>query len=256
MVLAVDIGNTYTVVGGFDRQGEILFTERISTDHKATDFEYARSFTGVLDMHGAETGDIEGAVISSVVPIVTGNVRSAVKKITGAYPITVGPGIKTGLSIKIDDPAQLGSDLVVGAVAGINLYPCPLVIIDMGTATIMSVINRDKSYIGGMILPGVKISMEALTERTSQLPKIGFEPPRKLIGSNTVECMKSGLLYGSAACIDGMLQRISEELGEQVTAVATGSLAGTVAGLCRSKIICDNDLMLKGLTLIYNKNSG
>lgn len=254
MVFAVDIGNTYTVIGGFDRQGEILFTERVSTDHKATDFEYACAFRNVLDMHGASAGDIEGAVISSVVPIVTGSVKSAVKKITGTEPLTVGPGIKTGLSIKIDDPAQLGSDLVVGAVAGINEYPCPLVIIDMGTATIMSVIDREKCYIGGMIMPGIKISMEALTERTSQLPKVGFETPKKVIGSNTVECMKSGLIYGNAACIDGLLERISAELGEEVTAVATGGLAQTVTSLCRKKIICDDNLMLKGLMLIYKKN--
>lgn len=168
--------------------------------------------------------------------------------------MVVGPGIKTGLSIKIDNPAQLGSDLVVGAVAGINEYPCPLAVIDMGTATTFSVIDRSKSYIGGMIMPGLKVSMEALTERTSQLPKIGFEPPKKLIGSNTVECMKSGFLYGSASSIDGMLERIAGELGEEPFAVATGGLASVVIPLCRKKIVRDDDLMLKGLMLIYSKN--
>ena len=151
----------------------------------------------------------------------TNTVKSAVKKIMGITPMVVGPGIKTGLSIKIDNPAQLGSDLVVGAVAGINEYPCPLAVIDMGTATTFSVIDS-------MIMPGLKVSMEALTERTSQLPKIGFEPPKKLIGSNTVECMKSGFLYGSASSIDGMLERIAGELGEEPFAVATGGLASVV----------------------------
>lgn len=254
MIFAVDIGNTNIVIGCFDGQGKIRFTERISTDHRATDFEYAVSFKNVLEIHKVDTCEIEGAIISSVVPLITNTVRSAIRKITGLESVVVGPGIKTGLSIKIDNPAQLGSDLVVGAVAGINEYPCPLVIIDMGTANIISVIDRNKSYLGGMIMPGIKISMEALTGRTSQLPKIGFEPPKRLIGSNTVECMKSGFLYGNAACLDGMLDRIAEELGEEPSAVATGSLASVIVPLCRKKIIVDDDLMLKGLMLIYKKN--
>lgn len=254
MIFAVDIGNTNIVIGCFDGQGKIRFTERISTDHRATDFEYAVSFKNVLEIHKVDTCEIEGAIISSVVPLITNTVRSAIRKITGLESVVVGPGIKTGLSIKIDNPAQLGSDLVVGAVAGINEYPCPLVIIDMGTANIISVIDRNKSYLGGMIMPGIKISMEALTGRTSQLPKIGFEPPKRLIGSNTVECMKSGFLFGNAACLDGMLDRIAEELGEEPSAVATGSLASVIVPLCRKKIIVDDDLMLKGLMLIYKKN--
>ena len=250
MIFAVDIGNTNIVIGGAERQGKICFTERISTDHKATDFEYAVSFKSIFEIHNVSPHDIEGAIISSVVPFVTNTVKSAVKKIMGITPMVVGPGIKTGLSIKIDNPAQLGSDLVVGAVAGINEYPCPLAVIDMGTATTFSVIDRSKSYIGGMIMPGLKVSMEALT----QLPKIGFEPPKKLIGSNTVECMKSGFLYGSASSIDGMLERIADELGEEPFAVATGGLASVVIPLCRKKIVRDDDLMLKGLMLIYSKN--
>ena len=254
MIFAVDIGNTNIVIGGAERQGKICFTERISTDHKATDFEYAVSFKSIFEIHNVSPHDIEGAIISSVVPFVTNTVKSAVKKIMGITPMVVGPGIKTGLSIKIDNPAQLGSDLVVVAVAGINEYPCPLAVIDMGTATTFSVIDRSKSYIGGMIMPGLKVSMEALTECTSQLPKIGFEPPKKLIGSNTVECMKSGFLYGSASSIDGMLERIAGELGEEPFAVATGGLASVVIPLCRKKIVRDDDLMLKGLMLIYSKN--
>ena len=154
MIFAVDIGNTNIVIGGAERQGKICFTERISTDHKATDFEYAVSFKSIFEIHNVSPHDIEGAIISSVVPFVTNTVKSAVKKIMGITPMVVGPGIKTGLSIKIDNPAQLGSDLVVGAVAGINEYPCPLAVIDMGTATTFSVIDRSKSYIGGMIMPG------------------------------------------------------------------------------------------------------
>lgn len=254
MVFAVDIGNTHIVIGCFDEQGKIRFTERISTDPRATDFEYAVSFKSVLEIHGADVNGLEGAIISSVVPSITDTVRSAIKKISGITAMVVGPGIRTGLSIKIDNPAQLGSDLVVGAVAGIHEYPCPLVIIDMGTATIISVIDKNKSYLGGMLMPGVKVSLEALTSRTSQLPTIGFEPPKRLIGRNTVECMKSGFLHGNAACIDGMLERISDELGEEPFAVATGGLASVIAPLCRKNVTVDDDLMLKGLMLIYNKN--
>lgn len=254
MVFAVDIGNTNIVIGCFDDQGKIRFTERISTDQRATDLEYAVSFKNVLEIHGARLDEIEGAIVSSVVPSITDTVKAAVRKITGINAMAVGPGIKTGLSIKIDNPAQLGSDLVVGAVAGIHEYPCPLVIVDMGTATIISVIDKNKSYLGGMLMPGIKVSLEALAGRTSQLPTIGFEPPKRLIGRNTVECMKSGFLHGNAACIDGMLERIGEELGEEPFAVATGGLASVIAPLCRKKIIVDDDLMLKGLMLIYNKN--
>ncbi len=253
MVFAVDIGNSNIVVGGVER-GKIRFTERISTDKRATDFEYAVSFRNALEMHGTDARDIEGAIISSVVPSITNTVRAAIKKFSGKEAMIVGPGIRTGLSIKIDNPAQLGSDLVVGAVAGINEYSCPLVIIDMGTANTISVIGADKDYLGGVIMPGMKISLESLTSGTSQLPTIGFEPPRRLIGRNTVECMKSGFLNGNAACIDGMLDRIAEELGETPTAVATGGLASVVIPLCRKKIVIDDDLMLKGLDLIYQKN--
>lgn len=254
MVFAVDIGNSNIVFGCFD-SGRILFTERVSTNHTATDLEYAVSFKSILELYNIPASAIEGSIISSVVPFITNTVKMAIRKITGKDSLVVGPGIKTGLSIKIDNPAQLGSDLVVDAVAGINEYPLPLVIIDMGTATTISVIDKNRNYMGGMIMPGLKVSMESLAGRTSQLPKIGFEPPKRLIGSNTVDCMKSGFLYGNASCIDGMIERIADELREEPTVVATGGLAPTVIPLCRKKIILDDELLLKGLMLIYNKNT-
>lgn len=254
MVFAVDIGNSNIVVGGIAEQENILFIERISTDLKVTDFEYAVSFKSALEIHGIDPHDIEGAIISSVVPSITNTVKAAIRKITGIEAMVVGPGIKTGLSIKIDNPAQLGSDLVVGAVAGIHEYPCPLVIVDMGTANTISVISSNKDFLGGMIMPGMKVSLESLANKTSQLPTIGFEPPKRTIGRNTIECMKSGFLYGNASCIDGMIDRIAEELGEEPFVIATGGLASVVIPLCRKKIIIDDDLMLKGLMLIYQKN--
>ena len=253
MVLAIDVGNTNIVLGGFEAE-EILFRERISTNHTATVLEYASMIKTAFEMYDISPKEITGAIISSVVPNVTSTLKNAVKKYTGTEPLVVGPGIKTGLSIIIDNPAQLGSDLVVDAVAGLNEYTAPMVIIDMGTATTLSVINADKQYMGGMIVPGMAVSHDALIARTSQLGKIAFETPKKVIGSNTVDCIKSGMLYGNASMLDGLIERINEELGEKCTVIATGGLANVIIPLCKTDIILDEDLLLKGLMIIYNKN--
>ena len=254
MILAIDIGNSNIVIGCIDGN-DILFTERISTNPLATDLEYASTIRTALVMYDIDKNRIDGAIISSVVPSVTGTLKRAVEKFSGIKAKIVGPGIKTGLSIAIDNPAQLGSDLVVDAVAGINYYPLPLIIIDMGTATTLSVIDESGSYLGGLIVPGLAVSHDSLISRTSQLPKVAFECPRRLIGKNTVECLKSGLLYGGASQIDGLIDRINEDLGKKCTVVATGGLAGIVIPLCKSKIIIDDALLLKGLNIIYNKNN-
>ena len=193
-------------------------------------------------------------IIASVVPPITSLIDQALQKLTGKKAMIVGPGIKTGLNILMDNPAQVGADLIVGAVAGIDQYPVPLILVDMGTATTITVIDRNKNYIGGMILPGLMVSLDSLTSRTSKLPRIGLDPPKKLIGKNTIDCMKSGILYGHASCIDGMVDRIENELGEKTTIVATGGLSGTIAPLCTHSIIHDDGLLLKGLLLIYKKN--
>ncbi len=252
MVFAVDIGNSNIVIGCFENN-EIMFTERISTSLTATDLEYAMNFKMILDLHSVKRESVNGAIISSVVPSITSVVKEAIRKIIGYDALVVGPGVKTGLVIRIDTPAQLGSDLVVDAVAAINEYPLPLVIVDMGTATTMSVIDKNKCYLGGMIMPGLKVSVESLSGKTSQLPKIGFDAPKKLIGANTVDCMKSGALYGTASMIDGMIDRIADELGEKPTVIATGGLASTVIPLCRKEITIDDSLLLKGLMLLYVK---
>lgn len=254
MILAVDIGNTNIVVGCFS-DNKILFTERISTNKTATDLEYASSVQMAMHMHGINSDMLKGAIISSVVPSVTNTFKRAVEKYAGVDVLVVGPGIKTGLSINIDNPAQLGSDLVVDAVAGINGYPVPQVIIDMGTATTMSVIDKNKNYIGGIIMTGVSVSAEALASRTSQLPRIAYEVPKKVIGTNTVDCMKSGVIYANACAIDGLISRFEEEIGSPCTVIATGGLASTIIPLCKKKIIIDDELLLKGLMIIYNKNT-
>lgn len=253
MILAIDIGNTNIVLGCI-RNREILFTERLSTDHSKTDLEHAISIKNVLELHSINPKEIEGAIIGSVVPPITSLIQSALFKITGCQAMIVGPGLKTGLNILMDNPAQVGSDLIVGAVAGIAEYPLPLILIDMGTATTICVIDSHKNYIGGMILPGIRVSLDSLTSRTSQLPRISLDPPKRLIGKNTIECMKSGVLYGNASCIDGMIDRIEKDLGQTATVVATGGLAGRIIPLCNHSIILDDELLLKGLLLIYEKN--
>lgn len=253
MILAIDIGNTNIVIGCIREDG-IAFKERIFTDEKKTALEYAVSLKILLDLYGIDAADIKGGILSSSVPPVTQTVREAAEKVVGGTVLVVGPGVKTGLDIRIDDPAQLGPDLVVGAVAGIAQYGAPLIVVDMGTATTIMVINPKKQVIGGMIMPGVQVSLEGMSLRTSHLPKISVEPPKKLIGSNTVDCMKSGVLYGNAACIDGMVERIREELGVSVPVVATGGMAKRIIPYCREKIVLDDELLLKGLKLIYDKN--
>ncbi len=255
MILAVDIGNTHIVIGCIEGE-RILFVERLYTDTTKSELEYAISFKNVLEIYGIDRSRLKGGIVSSVVPPVTATLRNAAEKVTGREILVVGPGVKTGLDIRIDNPAQLGSDLAVGAVAAIEEYPCPLVIIDMGTATAFTVVNEKRQVIGGMIMPGVGAALESLTGKTSQLPKISLEPPKRFIGSNTVDCMKSGVLYGNAACVDGMISRIREELGREVQVVATGGMAKSIIPCCREKIAIDDALLLKGLRLIYERNRG
>ena len=253
MVLAVDIGNTNVVVGCFDK-GEIRFVERLSTNKYSTALEYAVLIKTVLELNEIPVRDFEGGIISSVVPSVTNRVKEAMEKITGKQVLVVGPGVKTGLKIKLDNPSQLGSDRVADAVAATNLYPCPLIIIDMGTATTVSVVDGEKNFIGGMIMPGLMVSMEALSSKPSQLPQISLDAPKKAIGRNTADCIRSGLVYGTAAAIDGLIGNIERELGEKCTVISTGGLAKIVTSLCKRDIIEDDKLLLKGLMIIYEKN--
>lgn len=253
MILAIDIGNTNIVIGCISNE-KTLFVERLSTDTTKTELEYAISFKNVLELYHINPEELNGSIISSVVPPITNIIRDSVIKITGKKVMIIGPGVKTGLNILMDNPAQLGSDLVANAVAGIHEYPVPLIIIDMGTATTISIVDKNKNYIGGMIMPGIRVSSDTLTQRTSQLPKISLEPPKKLIGTNTIDCMKSGIVHGNAACIDGMVSRIQKDLGQKATVVATGGLAKTIVPLCDAEIILDDALLLKGLNYIYEKN--
>ena len=255
MILAIDVGNTNIVLGCLDKE-RILFTERLSTVRTKTELEYAVDIKTVLELYRMDPGELEGAVISSVVPQITEALQLAVHKVLGEKRIiTLGPGVRTGLNLQMDNPASVGADLVAAAVAGLAEYPVPLILIDMGTATTVSVLDASGHYIGGMIYPGIGISLDALTERASQLSGINIEPPKRLIGRNTLDCMKSGILYSNAAAIDGIIDRIQEEIGQECTLVATGGLAEKIIPHCRRKIRLDRELILKGLLIIYMKNT-
>ncbi len=255
MIFAIDVGNTHIVLGCM-KGNDLLFTARIHTDRAKTADEYALIFRDLCDLHRIDRGRIEGAVLSCVVSELADTLCRAVEIVIHRPPLVVGAGIKTGLNIKIDDPGQLGADLVVAAVAATARYPKPLIIFDMGTANTMSVIDRDGRFLGGAILAGLRLSVDSLSSGTSQLPRIQLAVPPKVVCSNTVECMQSGALYGHAAMLDGLIDRVEEELGAPMAAViATGGLASMVIPLCRRDIIVEEDLMLQGLKLIYDKNS-
>ena len=242
MVLAIDIGNSNIVIG-FVQNDTIFRKARMATDSIKT-----------LTLFGIDKAQIEGVIISSVVPPVLNSCRTAVKKLLGIDPLVVGPGIKTGLNIRTDNPAQVGSDLIAAAVAAVKQYPTPILIIDMGTATTVTAIDANGAFIGGCICPGVRISAEALSSRAAQLPAISLEAPKQTIGRNTIDCMQSGVMLGAAAMLDGMIERMEDELGSKATVVATGGIARYIIPVCKKEIHYDNELLLKGLVTLYAIN--
>ncbi len=253
MILAIDVGNTNIVLGGI-QGGRQVFSARCASDRNKTEDEYALTIQGILAMHGVKPEDIEGGILSSVVPYLRTVLPRAIRLLTGKDIMVVGSGIKTGLNIRTENPAALGSDLVVDAVAALAKYPAPIAIFDMGTATTLSVIDSRGDYIGGMIIPGLRVSVDALSARAAQLPYINFTAPEHLIGTNTVECMQSGAVYGCAGMMDGLIDRVQEELGEEVTVVLTGGLSKVIAPFCRRKIHVEPDLLIDGLRILYEKN--
>mgnify|MGYP003268576771 FL=1 len=254
MILAIDMGNTNTVIGGID-ENKTYFIERVTTDHSRTDTEYAVSFKNILEMNHILPSQIEGAILSSVVPPLNTTILRAAQKVTGHKPLLVGSGMKTGINILMDNPKTVGSDMIVDAVAASHEHPLPLVVIDMGTATTMSAVDQKGNYIGGVILPGLKVSLDSLSGKTAQLPYISLEVPDKIIGKNTIDCMRAGIIYGNVDMIDGILDRMAAELGCEPTVIATGGLARFITPLCRHKIIYDDALLLKGLLILYRKNT-
>lgn len=254
MLLAIDIGNTNITLGAF-LDTNLQFTARLATDTRKTADQYAVEIKNLLSLYSLQTEEIEDSIIASVVPAVGKSISRAVSKLCNIVPLMLGPGVKTGLNIKIDDPSQLGADLVAGAVGALDVYNAPCVVIDMGTASTISVLDRNGAFVGGVIAAGVRLTLKALTENTAQLSSIPIEAPKSVIGSNTAECMQSGLVYGAASMIDGLLLRIEKELGEKPTVVATGGLSKEIICHCSSNIIYNENLLLDGLRVIYEKNN-
>ena len=253
MILTIDVGNSNIVLGGVEGD-DIVLEARLRTDSTKTSDEYCIDLKMILDVYNVSSSQIEGTIIASVVPQVLNSMRTAVKKLTGKDSLVVGPGLKTGLNIKIENPSQTGADLVVGAVAALREHKPPMIIIDMGTATTMIVLDETGALIGGCICPGVKISLDALTDRTALLPGLQLDQPKKAIGRNTIDCMRSGIMMGNACMLDGMIERMEEELGSKTTVIATGGIAKFVVPMCKNSIIYDKDLLVKGLAALYREN--
>ena len=253
MILTVDVGNSNIVLGGVEGK-DIAFEARLRTDSTKTSDEYCVDLKMLLEVHKITVDAIEGAIIASVVPQVLNSMQTAIKKLTGKTSLVVGPGLKTGLNIKIENPSQTGADLVVGSVAALREHKPPMIIVDMGTATTMVVLDETGALIGGAISPGVKISMDALTERTALLPGLQLDQPRRAIGRNTIECMRSGIMMGTACMLDGMISRMEAELGQPATVVVTGGIARFVIPMCSKPMIYDKDLIVKGLAALYCDN--
>ena len=253
MILTIDVGNSNIVIGGV-REDTIVFQARLRTETTKTSDQYCVDLKILLDVNGVSTEEIEGCIISSVVPQVLNSFQSAIKKLTGKVSLVVGPGIKTGLDIRLENPGQTGADLVVADVAALREHKPPLIVIDMGTATTMSVLDENGAHIGGCIIPGVRVSMDALTERTALLPGLQLDQPKRAIGRNTIDAMRSGIMMGTASMLDGMVERMEQELGQKTTVIATGGIAQFIVPLCKTPMIYDKDLLIKGLATLYREN--
>ncbi|MBQ2687169.1 MAG: type III pantothenate kinase [Clostridia bacterium] len=253
MLLVFDVGNTNIKLGLFENE-DLVMIARTSTDESKTGDELALEIKGIFEVYGFDIAKVEGTIISSVVPQVLSSLKKAVKLLFKMEPLVVGPGLKTGINLKIDNPASAGADLVTGCVGAAEMYKLPSIVISMGTATTVFVIDEDKSMIGGAIIPGVGTALNALVKQGALLPSVAIHAPSRVVGKNTDECMRSGIVIGSASMIDGMIDRIEEEIGKKCSLVATGGLAAEIVPSCRHKIELRDDLMLQGLRLIFEKN--
>ena len=254
MILTIEIGNSTITLGGVEGD-EVCFECRINTDRVKTSDTYCIDLKTLFEIYGIDMASIEGVIISSVVPQVLNSVRTAIRKLLNTEPLVVGPGLKTGLDIRLENPGQMGADLVAADVAALSEHKPPLIVIDMGTATIMSVLDPNGAHLGGCVCPGVKISLEALTGNTSLLPGIQLDSPKQALGRNTADAMRSGIMFGTAAMLDGMIDRFRAETGWDFTIVATGGLAKHIVPLCHNEIVYDRHLIIKGLARLYRDNA-
>ena len=254
MVLAVDIGNSNICLGGFN-DSELVFTARISTDIKSTNDEYAGKLLNALSIHNIAKSEINGAIIASVVPSLTSILAKAIKYIFAVDSLVVGPGIKTGVNIRCDIPSSVGADIICACAAAHAVYGSPSLIIDFGTATKMIVVDDNCTFVGLSIIPGVMTGLQALSQNAAQLPEVSLDSVNNVIAKNTADCMRSGVIFGNASLIDGMIERIKSEIGKELKVYATGGLAQPIVTHCKNEILIDENLVLKGLNTIYLKNN-
>ena len=253
MILVVDIGNTHIVLGAFDGD-ELKFVFRISTDPQKTEYEYASIVRNIFILKGIDMSLIEGAAMSCVVPQLTQTMKKALKLCFGINAVNVGPGVKTGINLNCDSPAQVGADLICSCVAAHELYGENCIVIDMGTATKLIAVDKNGVFIGLSIAPGLGMGMNALAMGTAQLPQVSLDAPDSVLGKNTQDCMKSGVVVGHACMIDGMVDRMLEELGGNWRVIVTGGFSSIIAPLCKRKTEIDETFILKGLRAVYTKN--
>ncbi|CAH1225669.1 Type III pantothenate kinase [Paenibacillus auburnensis] len=254
MILAVDIGNTNIVLGVY-RKRELLHHFRLSTARQSTADEYGVLIHNLFHMSNISFKDVEGVIISSVVPPLVQVIVEMCVRYIGKDPLLVGPGIKTGLNLRYENPREVGADRIVNAVAAVEQYKCPLVVVDFGTATTFDCIDAGANYLGGAIVPGLGISTEALYQRASKLPRIELEKPKKVIGRNTVHAMQAGIIFGYAGQVEGIVRRIKQEMNAPVLKViATGGLATLIAGETDCIDEVNPMLTLEGLRIIYDRN--
>ncbi|WP_010279329.1 type III pantothenate kinase [Paenibacillus senegalensis] len=254
MILVVDVGNTNIVLGIYKQQ-QLLHHWRLSTNRTATPDEYGMTVYNLFQHAGLDLADVEGVIISSVVPPLMFALEQLSVKYIKKTPYVVGPGIKTGLNIRYENPREVGADRIVNAVAGIELYGTPLIIVDFGTATTFCYIDESAQYIGGAITPGVGISTEALYQRAAKLPRIELTKPKSIIGRNPVTSMQAGIIFGAAGQVDGIVGRIRDEFGTNPKVIATGGLAELIATESRMIDVVDPQLTLQGLRILYERNS-
>lgn len=255
MLLAIDVGNSNTSVGLFDRGKNLRFLASLDTDSRKTADQISIDLMNLFTLYHFSYKDVTGAVLCSVVPPLNFMMEKALTRLLGKPPMVVGPGIKTGLNIRLTVQTQVGADIVADAVAALEKFTPPIITIDMGTATTIGVISEGRTYEGGLLLPGVHVSLEALSRRAAQLPDISLQHPKSLIGKNTEDCMRSGIVYGTAGMLDGIIDRIREEFpGREVSVVATGGNAPVIVRYCRNPILYDKFLLMDGLWTIYQKN--
>lgn len=255
MLLAVDVGNSITSVGLFDKDQHLCFLSRLNTDSRKTSDQICVDLINLFTLYHHDFSEVSGSILCSVVPPLNFMMEKALTLLLGKPPMVVGPGVKTGLNIRLAAQTQVGANIVADAVSALEKFRAPIITIDMGTATTIGVISRDRTYEGGLLLPGVNVSLEALSRHTAQLPAISLDYPKALIGKSTEECMRSGIVYGTAGMLDGIIDRIREEFpGQEVSVVATGGNAPVIVKYCRNQMIYDKYLLMNGLWTIYQKN--